>query len=213
MCAQKEQSNRLLLATPAGVLKPSLDIQSASVSQAKSKSFGIRFFCAWGCAFMIHSASELQMNTFRLLHGKIAASLLAFFQKLHVETLFPEAVAYSLLPSEHCCILCSCRKDLGCPERMGYNQHGQGRKCVGVLSSSVATSLRSCHWASLSKTETKEQGGIVLLRIRHACPQNRKTTSFRIASSWCIPQPLIFKCFYNGIFSTALTVCTHSRQS
>lgn len=104
---------------------------------------------------MIHSVSELQINTFRLLHGKIAGSLLAFFQKLRIETLFAEAVSYSLLPPEHRCILCSCRKDLGCPESMGYNQCGQGRKRVGILSSSVLASLRSCRWASLSKTEIK----------------------------------------------------------
>lgn len=105
---------------------------------------------------MVHSVSELQINTFRLLHGKIAGSLLAFLQKPHIETLFPEAVSYSLLPSEHRCILCSCCKDLGCPESMGYNnQCGQGRKCVGVLPSPVATSLRSSRWASLSEMETK----------------------------------------------------------
>lgn len=154
---------------------------------------------------MIHSVSELQINTFRLLHGKIAGFLLAFFQKLHIETLFPEAVSYSLLPSEHRCTLCSRHQDLGCPESMGCNQRGQGRKCVGVLSSSVATSLQSGHWASLSKTETKgKKGGIVLLHIMHSGLQNPKTTSFWTSSYRCIHQPLMFRCFYNGIFSPAL---------
>ena len=77
---------------------------------------------------MIHFVSELQINAFRLLHGKIAGSLLAFFQKLRIETQFPEAVSYSLPPSEHRCILSSCCKDLGCTESMGYNQCGPGRK-------------------------------------------------------------------------------------
>lgn len=49
---------------------------------------------------MIHSMSELQINTFRLLYGKIAGFLLAFLQGLYIETLFPEnfneAVSYSL---------------------------------------------------------------------------------------------------------------------
>lgn len=95
---------------------------------------------------------------------KIASSLLAFFQTLRIETLFPEAVSYSLLPSEHRCILCSCREVLGCPESMGYNQRGQGRKCVGVLSSSVATGLQSSSWVSLSKNRGKK-GGIYFIMV------------------------------------------------
>lgn len=59
----------------------------------KQKILQDSVFGAWGCASMIHSVSELQINTFRLLYGKIAGSLLAFLQ-----TLFPEAVSYSLCP-------------------------------------------------------------------------------------------------------------------
>lgn len=43
MRAQNEQHNCLLPAAPAAVLKPSLDIQSGSVSQAHRKSSGIHF--------------------------------------------------------------------------------------------------------------------------------------------------------------------------
>lgn len=158
---------------------------------------------------MIQPVSELQINIFRLLHGKIVGSLLAFSQKLCIETLFPEAVSYSLLPSECRCILCFHHKDLGCPELMGYNPCGQGRKCVGLLSPSVATSLRSWYLASLSKRLRKERE-IVLSHRSCTRPKNPKTASFWISSCWCIPPVLMFRCFFIMIFSVQPILSVHA---
>lgn len=91
----EEHWNHLLLAAPADVLKASEHFACWCFT-GRQKILQDSVFGAWGCTSMIHSVSELQINTFRLLYGKIAGSLLAFLQKLCIETLFPEAVSYSL---------------------------------------------------------------------------------------------------------------------
>lgn len=151
MCAQKEQSNS------SWCPKALFGHLVCQCFTGKQKILWDSVFGAWGCASMIHSVSELQINTFRLLHGKISGSLLALFQKLRIETLFPEAVSYSPLPSEHHCILCS-HHILGCPELMGYNPCGQGTKRMGVLSSSVGMSLWSWLCFSQQNKRLREEG-------------------------------------------------------
>lgn len=120
----------------------------------KQKILWDSVFGAWGCASIIHSVCELQINTFRLLYGKIAGSLLAFLQKLCIETRVPEAVSYSLCHWNSTASSAPTAKTWAAWNQWAIISVGK-EESVGLLSSSVATSLWSCHWASLSKTRNR----------------------------------------------------------
>lgn len=156
---------------------------------------------------MIHSASELQMNTVRLRHGKIAGSLLARFQMLHIEALFPGTVSHCLLPSDH--------RILSAPTTAMWDAQQQWAIIsVGTVESEGFFNclLWPSAWGPvvkllLSKQGLREEGrnSFVMYDIQvSAKSQSNLISDYLMLVN---PPALVIRCFYDGFFPATHAVC------
>lgn len=159
---------------------------------------------------MIHSVSALQINTFRLQHGKIAGSLLAFFQKLHIEALFPGTVSCSLLPSEHCRIFSAPAAAMWDAQRrwaiisVGKEENDFFFYCL-LRPSACSTVVRLL----IVEHRLREKGRDSF--VMYVVYASVKSQNNLIASYFTLvySPAQVFCCFY-GIFSTTRDACTSS---